>query len=90
MKKGVFHTNGFKPLEEVVRIVARSEPDCDQCPFRRDCGPGCVYKEVRWYLEEYQDMHNENFDDNHRIDALRYALMTRKEYDQISRKENDR
>ena len=54
MKKGVFHTNGFKPLKEVVRIIGKSEPNCSECFFRRDCGPGCLYKEMRWYLEEYQ------------------------------------
>ena len=54
MKNGVFHTNGFKPLEEVARIIGKSEPNCSECFFRRDCGPGCLYKEMRWYLEEYQ------------------------------------
>lgn len=74
MKKGVFHTNGFKPLEEVVRIVGKSEPDCDDCPFRKDCGPGCVYKEVRWYLEEYQDMLE---DPGKMVEYLRQASIQR-------------
>lgn len=57
MKKGVFYTNGFKPLGEIIRIMEKTIPDCSSCPFNDYCVM-CMWKEILNFLYELQEIEN--------------------------------